>query len=128
MLQRLEQETKSKITQNNTTLEEVPKYKYLGKVYNSKRNLEEHLKETENIITAVTQKLLSETGDKEFKEMRMKAIWQCIELTIIPILTYSSELWDPTKKEEEQIEKIFITARKIPMNLPQGTPTTIFLK
>ena len=69
---------KSKITLNNTTLEEVPKYKYLGKIYNSKGNLEEHLKETESKVTAAMQKILSETGDKEFKGMRMKAIWQCI--------------------------------------------------
>ena len=89
---------KSKITLNNTTLEEVPKYKYLGKIYNSKGNLEEHLKETESKVTAAMQKILSETGDKEFKGMRMKAIWQCIEATIVPILTYSSESWDPTKK------------------------------
>ena len=66
---------KSKITLNNTTLEEVPKYKYLGKIYNSKGNLEEHLKETESKVTAAMQKILSETGDKEFKGMRMKAIY-----------------------------------------------------
>ena len=35
---------KREITLNNATLEEVPKYKYLGKIYNSKGNLEEHLK------------------------------------------------------------------------------------
>ena len=119
---------KSKITLNNTTLEEVSKYKYLGKIYNSKGNMEEHLKETESKVTAAMQKMISETGDKEFKGMRMKAIWQCIEATIVPILTYSSESWDPTKKEEEQIQKIFNTAIKTTMNLPQGTPTTTLLK
>ena len=82
---------KSKKTLNNTTLEEVTKYTYLGKIYNSKGNLEEHLKKTENKIIAAMQKILSETGDKEFNRMRMKAIWQCIEATIVPILTYSSE-------------------------------------
>ena len=35
--------SKSTITLNNTTLEEVPKYKYLGKIHKSKGNLEEHL-------------------------------------------------------------------------------------
>ena len=93
---------KSKITLNNTTLEEVPKYKYLGKICNSKGNLEEHLKETESKITAAMQKILSETGDKEFKGMRMKAIWQCIEATIVLIMTYSSESWDPTKKKKNK--------------------------
>ena len=65
---------KSKITLNNTTLEEVPNYKYLGKIYNSKGNLEEHLKETESKLIAALQKILSETGDKEFKGMKMEAI------------------------------------------------------
>ena len=74
------------------------------------------------------QKILSETGDKEFKGMRMKAIWQCIEATIVPIMTYSSESWDPTKNKEEQIQKIFNTAIQTTMNLPPGTPTTILLK
>ena len=119
---------KNKITLNNTTLEEVPKYKYIGKVYNSNGNFEKHIKETENKITAAMQKILSETGDKEFKGMGMKAIWQCTEATVVPIMTYSSESWDPTKKEQEQPQKIFNTAIKTSMNLPRGTPTTILLK
>ena len=88
----------SKIMLNNTILEEVPKYKYLGKIYNTKGNLEEHLKDLETKTMAATQRILAETGDKEFKGMRMKAIWQCIEATIIPFLTYGSEAWNPTKK------------------------------
>ena len=118
----------SKIMLNNTILEEVPKYKYLRKIYNTKGNLEEHLKDLETKTMAATQRILAETGDREFKGMRMKAIWQCIEATIIPILTYGSEAWNPTKKEEEQIQKIFNTTLKMIMNLPQGTPTTILLK
>ena len=58
----------------------------------------------------------------------MKVIWQCIEATIIPILTYGWESWDPTKKEEEQIQKMFNTALEMTMSLPQGTPTTVLLK
>ena len=114
---------KSKITLNNTTLEKVPKYKYLGKIYNSKGHLV-----TESKITAVMQKILSETGDKEFKGRIMKAIWQCIEATLVPIMTYSSESWDPIKTEEGQIQKKFNTSTKTTTNLPQGTPTTILLK
>ena len=91
----------SKIMLNNTILEEVPKYKYLGKIYNTKGNLEEQLKDLETKTMAATQRILAETGGKEFKGMRMKAIWQCIEATIYPILTYGSEAWNPTKKGEE---------------------------
>ena len=118
----------SKITLNNTVLEEVSKYKYIGKIYNTKGNLEEHLKGLETKTMATIQRILAETGDKEFKRMRMKSIWQCIEATTIPILTYGSEAWNPTKKEEDLIQKIFDTTLKMIMNLPQGTPMTILLK
>ena len=77
---------------------------------------------------AATQRILAETGDKVFKGIRMKAIWQCIEATIIPILTYGSEAWNPTKKEENQIQKIFNKTLKMIMNPLQGTPTTILLE
>ena len=95
----------SKIMLNNTILEEVPKYKYLGKIYNTKGNLEEHLTGLETKTMAATQRILAETGDKEFKGMRMKAIWQCIEATIIPILTYGSEAWNPTKREKNRYKR-----------------------
>ena len=44
----------SKIMLNNTVLEEVSKYKYLGKIYNTKGNLEEHLKDLETKTMAAT--------------------------------------------------------------------------
>ena len=86
------------------------------------------MKDLETKTMAATQTILAETGDKEFKGMRLKAICQCIEATIIPILTYGSEAWNPTKNEEDRIQKIFNTTLKMIINLPQGTPTTILLK
>ena len=54
----------SKIMLNNTIQEEVPKYKYLGKIYNTKGNLEEHPKDLETKTMAATQRILAETGDE----------------------------------------------------------------
>ena len=76
---------------------------------------------------AATQKILLETGNKEFKGIKMRAIWELAETTIIPILTYGSEGWNPTKGEQEQIQTIFNKALKDILKLPHGTPTQILL-
>ena len=35
--------------------------------------------------------IITETGNKEFKGMKMEAIWQLFDATVIPIITYGSE-------------------------------------
>ena len=57
----------------------------------------------------------------------MKAIWQLVDATIIPILTYAAEGWNYTKEEIEKTQTIFNEALKTILFLPQGTPTTILL-
>ena len=57
----------------------------------------------------------------------MKAIWQLVDTTIIPILTYASEGWECTKEEIRRIQTIFNEALKTILFLPQGTPTSILL-
>ena len=57
----------------------------------------------------------------------MVAVWQLMEATIIPIITYDSDAWVPTKKETEQLETIFNKALKTILHLPQQTPTSLFL-
>ena len=59
--------------------------------------------------------------------MKMRAIWELVETTIIPILTYESEGWKLTKGEYEQLQTIFNKALKDILKLPQGTPTQILL-
>ena len=94
---------------------------------NNKDNLEDQISNLKGKITACTQEILAETGNKEFNGMRMRAIWELIETTIIPIITYGSESWEPTKGEMEQIETIFNKALKTIVHLPQQTPTAILL-
>ena len=57
----------------------------------------------------------------------MQAIWQLFDATIIPIMTYGSEGWNLSKKEENQLQTIHIKAIKTTLALPQGTPTNILL-
>ena len=76
----------SKLTLNGQILKEVDSYKYLGEMINSKGNLAAHIKEQ-----AATQTIMSELGNKEFKGIKMEAIWQLVDSIIIPILTYGAE-------------------------------------
>ena len=118
---------KSSLVLNGITLEEVPTYKYLGDMINNKGDLTAHIKEIEGKVIAATQRILTETGNKEFKGMKMQAIWQLTDAVIIPIITDGAESWDATKKEIEEIQKILNNCLKTILCLPQGTPTQILL-
>ncbi len=118
---------KSQIKLNDQILEETPAYKYLGEQINSKANLDDHLKEVEGKVIAATQKILTETGHKEFKGMKMRAIWELVETTIIPIITYAAEGWTWNKGERKKAQTLFNQSLKTILHLPKGTPTTILL-
>ena len=118
---------KSNILLNNQVLEEVETYKYLGEVFNNKGNMEAHIKAIEGKIHAATQNIITETGNKEFKGMKMQAIWQMVEATIIPILTYGAEGWSLRQKEERQIQSAFTKVLKTILELPMATPNYILL-
>ena len=101
--------------------------KYLREIINDKGNIIDHLNEIERTVNAATQNIMIETGNKEFKGIKMKAIWQLIESVIIPIITYGSEGWNPRKCEIEKLEKIFNKALKTVLGVPAATPTAILL-
>ena len=118
---------KSNILLNNQVLEEVETYKYLGEVFNNRGNMEAHIKAIEGKIHAATQNIITETGSKEFNGMKMQAIWQVVEATIIPILTYGAEGWALTQKEKRQIQSAFNKSLKSILALPMTTPNNILL-
>ena len=118
---------KSQITLNGQILEQVPAYKYLGDMINNKGDLEDQIKVIKGKIHASTQEILAETGNKEFKGMKMRAIWELVETIITPIITYGSESWEPKINEMAQIEAIFNKAIKTILQLPDQTPTAILL-
>ena len=118
---------KSKLNLNGETLEEVTTYKYLGEIINNKGNLSDHISEVEKKIRGATSKILAETGNKEFKGIKMTAVWQMVDAILIPILTYACEAWTPNKEEITKLQTIFNEALKTILSLPKGTPTTILL-
>ena len=119
---------KSQISLNGQILEEVAAYKYLGDMINNKGGqIEDQIIALKGKIHAATQEIIAETRNKEFKGMKMAAIWELVETIIIPIITYGSESWEPKKKEIAQIETIFNKALKTIPQFPDQTPTAILL-
>ena len=118
---------KSNLKLNGEVLEEVTTYKYLGETINNKGNLTDDINEIEKKVRGATSKILAETGNKEFKGIKMKAIWQMVDAIIVPIITYACEGWSPNKEEKKKLQTIFNEALKTILYLPNGTPTTILL-
>ncbi len=77
----------SSIRLNETTLEETNKYKYLGEIINSKANQKDHIEELKGKVHAAVQKIFTETSHKDFKGIKMRAIWQLVDTCVIPIIT-----------------------------------------
>ena len=117
----------SSLTLNGETLEEVPTYKYLGEIINNKGNLTDHIAEIEKKVRGATDSIIAETGNKEFKGIKMQAIWQMVDAIIIPIMTYACEGWTTNKEENKRLQCIFNETIKTLLFLPKGTPTTILL-
>ena len=117
----------SKLTLNGQILEEVESYKYLGEMINSKGNLAAHIKELEKKVQAATQTIMSETGNKEFKGIKMEAIWQLVDSIIIPILTYRAEGWDPQNQKPNRSKQSWTTPWKRFYSYQNKRPQSILL-
>ena len=52
----------------------------------------------------------------------MEVIWKTISTNILPIVTYSGEVWKTTKKEREEINRIFDNILKRILKTPQSNP------
>ena len=113
---------KSSLKLNGEELEEVPAYKSQGEILNNKDNLADHIAEIERKINGATASIISETGNKEFKGIKMQAIWQMVYAIIIPIMTYACEGWTIGKEENKKLQTIFNEVIKYPPIPPKGHP------
>ena len=82
------------------------KYKYLGLIQNTKNNLEEQIKGIRGKVEVAYQTILAIATDQTLINLEMETIWKNIETCIIPIITYSGEVWNPTKTEWKEINRI----------------------
>ena len=103
-------------------IEETDKYTYLGEVNNKKMNLQEQIKNIEIKIELAYQTLITIAEDREFKKIRMEAIWKLVNTCIIPIITYASETWDPTKQELKNLNQALDKIIRRILMTPEATP------
>ena len=80
-------------------LEYCNQYKYLGEMMNDKSNMQDHIKEIKRKAEAAYQTILTITGNNNFANIEMEAIWKLVETCILPIITYGAETWKTTKKK-----------------------------
>ena len=106
----------------NMILEYCDKYKYLGLIQNAKNNMKDHIVNMKSKVEGAYQTILSIAGNRQFKEMEMKAIWELIESTIVAIITYGCEIWNSNKGETQEINRIMDNIIKRILLVPQSTP------
>ena len=92
------QNTKQTAKLGDMELEVTDKYKYRGQIMNNKGNLKDHIKMTKGKLEAAYQKVLTTAGNATLHYMEMAVIWITLKTNILPILTYSGEVWKATKK------------------------------
>ena len=106
------------MTQTNT-------YKYLGFHQNNKNKLTQHIKATKSKCEGAYQKILNVAGDKLFKGIQLKVIWELIEVEITAIALNTSEIWEPDKQENKQHNAILDNIIKRVLKVPRTTPREV---
>ncbi len=96
-------------------------YKYLGMVINKLNNLTDQIKGIKGKTEITYQTILALTGNEEMNEIETAASWELIENTIIPIITYVSETWNPPEKEIKELNTILDNILKV-LITPYTTP------
>ena len=84
--------------------------------------MEDHIKYLKGKVEGAYQTILSIAGNSEFKRIEMESIWELIENTIAAIITYGSETWTATKKENTELNKLLDNIIKRILLTPPTTP------
>ena len=83
------------------------------------------IKEIKRKAEAAFQTILVIAGDKELRGIQMKTIWKLVEACIKPIITYASETWSPSTKEEAELNSILDKIIKRILITPVSTPREV---
>ena len=103
-------------------IEETEKYTYLGEVNNKLMNMAHQITSIEGKTEAAYQTLIAVAEDREFRKIKMQAIWKLVQTCIIPIITYASETWHLNKKESKKINQILDKVLRRILMTPDATP------
>ena len=103
-------------------LEYTTTYKYLGEIFNTKGNMEDHIPEIKRKTEAAYQTILTIMGNQNFNNIQMEAAWKLVETCIQPIITYGGETWKLNKKEKKTLNQIQENIIRRILMVPQSTP------
>ena len=103
-------------------IDETDRYTYLGEVNNKGMNLKDQIKNIESKVEAAYQTIVAIAEDSNFKTIKMECIWKLVKTCIIPIITYASETWEPTKAETKKLNQILDKIIKRILMTPEATP------
>ena len=88
---------------------------------------ETHIEKIKAKTEAALQTTLFLAKNPEFCNIELEAIWTLVDTSIIPIITYGSETWTLTKREEEKINNILINTLKRITQMPTSTANECIL-
>ena len=97
-------------------------YKYLGFIQNAKNNMKDHIKALKGKVEAAYQTILAITGNRAFIDIEMRTIWELLECTVIAIITYACETWNPNKSETKALNSLMDNIIRRVLMTPQTTP------
>ena len=103
-------------------LDYCDKYKYLGVLFSTKNNMDEHIKETRKKTEAAYNTAMAIAGSTDLKKVELKVMWDLVETCILPIITYGWEASIPRKGDEKQLKQIVDSLLKRILITPPGTP------
>ena len=112
----------TKFVLGDIPLEPTDKYKYLGYIQNSKNNNEDHLKQIKGKVEAAYQKMMALVGNSNFSMVEMETILKVVEACILPIITYSGEIWEINNNVFKEINTIMDKILKRVLKVPITTP------
>ena len=106
-------------------IEYVSKYKYLGLIQNNRNNLADQIACIRGKVEAAYQTIMAIAEDNILSNMEMQTIWENVEICIIATITYSGEVWKPTKTEMKEINRILDGILKRILMVPPSTPREV---
>ena len=85
-------------------------------------NMSDQIKAIEGKVEAAYQTLIAVAEDREFKKIKMEAIWTLVQTCIMPIITYASETWHLNKGENKKLNQSLDKIIRRVLMTPDGTP------
>ena len=106
----------------NITLKTTDNYKYLGETLNKKMEATNHINTIIGKTEAAYQTIQYIIKDEYFKNIPMESAWKLLEACLIPIILYACESASYSKKEIEELTKLYDRYIRRIIKTPQTTP------